>query len=449
MIFNILRHLDALEPLLSEHEKAFRDAGYKGEYRRLKFVLYTSIMLTSAYMFKEAAFPLIRHHWWPILAVRCLMIVVPIALLLVQRKTTEPVLNRPLMLAMAAVIVFNQLVTAFERPLDYPFTSHTSMLVLFILYFAFPFRLSTRAAFALTLTLAEGSYIVMYKTYPLGGKFTVLMTYCAFNGIFSYWSASLNTMRRQGFMDLLRIREAKEQSELLYRTLSHDIRTPFAGLLMGSERLVQALDSGDFAGMRTITASLRATLLSTWAMTENLLEWSQLSRHQRVDHPETLLLADIVNETLALFRPLAEHRALDIALSLEDGLAVRTNGRAIRVVARNLLHNACKFSADGGCLRIRTHLDELGYARLRVFNDGAPLSAAIGDEETAAARTGTVDIERSSGARLGLGISFSLAARNGWTLRLSPTRDADGTIGTEAVLSLPGGFIVATQEKTG
>lgn len=53
--------IDTLEPPLSGHEATFRKAGFNGEFRRLSFVLYTSIALTTLYMFKEAAIPLSRY----------------------------------------------------------------------------------------------------------------------------------------------------------------------------------------------------------------------------------------------------------------------------------------------------------------------------------------------------------------------------------------------------
>jgi len=201
MAIRLVGLLDTLEPPLSEHEAAFRKAGFNGEFRRLSFVLYTSIALTTLYMFKEAAVPLSRYAYWPLLTVRCFMILIPAALLIVQKKTVEPVLNRPLMLAMAFIIAFNQVLTAFERPFDYSFTSYTSMIVLFIEYFAFPFRLSTRAGISLAMTLADAYVIIGFKTFPVGGKITVLVTYFSFNVIFMYWSASINTMRRKSFMD--------------------------------------------------------------------------------------------------------------------------------------------------------------------------------------------------------------------------------------------------------
>jgi len=98
------------------------------------------------------------------------MILIAAALLIVQKRTVEPVLNRPLILAMAWIIAFNQVLTAFERPLDYAFTSFTSMMVLFIIYFAFPFRLSTRVGITLAMMLAEAYFIIWHKTFFIGGK---------------------------------------------------------------------------------------------------------------------------------------------------------------------------------------------------------------------------------------------------------------------------------------
>jgi len=118
----------------------------------------------------------------------------------------------------------------------------------------------------------------------------------------------------------------------------------------------------------------------------------------------------------------------------------------VRVLARNLVHNACKFFADKGCLRIRTRLDEKGTVLLHVFNDGIPLPAAISDAAMAANQIDSTAPERHNGAQLGLGISFNLAAKNGWELRLGPVQDTDGVTGTEAILSLPGGYLRAHQE---
>ncbi len=197
-----------------------------------------------------------------LIIVRRLIIVFAGVLLLVQRNTVEPVLNRPLMLAVAVSLAFNQVMTTLERPIDYSFTSFTSMIALFVLYFAFPFRFSTRLFLSLAMSLAELFYIMKFKQYAASGKFTVLATYLSFNSIFSFWSISNNTMRRKNFMDMRLLREAKEHSEFQYRTLSHDIRAPFAGLLLESDRLDEALKTENRSEARSISVAMRTTLIT-------------------------------------------------------------------------------------------------------------------------------------------------------------------------------------------
>jgi K+-sensing histidine kinase KdpD len=173
-------------------------------------------------------------------------------------------------------------------------------------------------------------------------------------------------------------------------------------------------------------------------MTENLLEWGLPTGFQHTATQGPLKIAEIIGETLLLFQPVVDHRELTVKFLLENGLSVCADARALRVLARNLLHNACKFSADRGCIRIMTQLDEQGAVLFRVFNDGVPLSGVMND--ASAPILCPAEPHQHTGARLGLGISFNLAAQNGWKLRLGPTVDSDGTHGTEAILTIPGGF---------
>lgn len=132
---------------------------------------------------------------------------------------------------------------------------------------------------------------------------------------------------------------------------------------------------------------------------------------------------------------------MTIDLALEDGLSIRSSGRPLRVVVRNLLHNACKFAEAGGCVRIHTRLGEQGQVVLQIFNDGEPIPAAINDAGTAETCVDPTEPERRGGTRLGLGLSFNISARQGWNLRLQPARATEGLPGTEVRLTLDGGFI--------
>jgi hypothetical protein len=78
-------------------------------------------------------------------------------------------------------------------------------------------------------------------------------------------------------------------------------------------------------------------------------------------------MTDIINETLCLFRPLTEYRSLTVDLALGNGLLIWSSGRPLRVVVRNLVHNACKFVEAGGCVRIHTQLGEKGQILFSVL----------------------------------------------------------------------------------
>ncbi|MFZ4618552.1 MAG: sensor histidine kinase, partial [Rectinemataceae bacterium] len=267
------------------------------------------------------------------------------------------------------MIVLHQLATLVSRPLDYAFTSYTSLVFVFILYFMFPFGLVTRAA--LTLSVGEIVFVLLFKEYEPGGKFTLVIAHIFANLLGAFWSASANTIKRKSYLDFIVLKKAKARIDFMYRVPSHDVRAPFSALISQSGLLKQSLDTGNYPKSQELAASMGAMIQQSYLMTENLLEWGGRVGKQARAKQVQVDLVELVSDTVAMFRPLLEQKGLHLEMRLERRATLRLDARAFQVIIRNLVHNACKYSPEGSELRLSmTRGTEL--ISIELFNQGKP-----------------------------------------------------------------------------
>ncbi len=434
----LLSRLAFLEPLLPKHEADFRKASYRTDVRRISVLLLALGALSALWIYKDATMSIDRLPVWPLQAMRVFTMCIAAVFFWRQRRRSDQVLESATLYAIAAVIVLHQLATLVSRPLSYSYTSYTSIVLVFILYFMFPFGLVTRAAFALTLSVGEIVFVLLFKEYEPGGKFTLVIAHLFANLLGAFWSAGANTIKRKSYLDFIVLKKAKARIDFMYRVLSHDVRAPFSALISQSGLLKQSLDAGDYSKSQDLAASMGAMIQQSYLMTENLLEWGGRESKQARAKQIHVDLVELVSDTVALFRPLLEQKGLHLEMRLERRVTLKLDARSFQVIIRNIVHNACKFSADGSELRLSlTRGAEL--ISIELFNQGKPISRRVVKkieriDEWYSSYVG----QRHSGAGLGLGISFDIARRNSWTLSLEPilSSEAAGT-GTLARLAIP------------
>jgi CheY-like chemotaxis protein len=118
-------------------------------------------------------------------------------------------------------------------------------------------------------------------------------------------------------------------------------------------------------------------------------------------------LSAVVRATIESMRPRFERRKQAISAELPDDLTARVDATRIEQVITNLLHNATKFTSDGGSIRV-----ELGgtpeTAVLRVIDSGV----GIRPNQLERVFDMFTRVERPGGAgEPGLGIGLALARR--------------------------------------
>jgi signal transduction histidine kinase len=218
-----------------------------------------------------------------------------------------------------------------------------------------------------------------------------------------------------------RLEESVRQQRRLVSDVSHDLRSPLAGL---RAELEAALIDPEGSDMRT---TLVKVLKSTDRLQDIVTELMVLARRDagmpRRDQPVDL--ADLAGKEVARMP-----RRITAELDAEKDVVARASSVDIGRVLTNLLDNAARHAESRVVVTVRRCGDR---AVVEVFNDGEPIAPE--DRERIFERFTRLAASRrrdSGGAGLGLAISREIAAAHGGTLT---AEDCD--VGARFVLRLP------------
>lgn len=168
------------------------------------------------------------------------------------------------------------------------------------------------------------------------------------------------------------LREAKDKAELanrakseFLRNISHDLRTPFTGLLGLSNMLYeQETDPIKKEHLGYLVESAQ-TLLS---IIEGVLSLSMVEAENQAIKTTTFNLHELMKKIINLLKLEAEKKQLDLKISIDHQLPVTMVGDAVRLnrILLNLLSNAVKFTEQGS-VELSVHMVSQTKNKIKVL----------------------------------------------------------------------------------
>lgn len=158
--------------------------------------------------------------------------------------------------------------------------------------------------------------------------------------------------------------EAQERSRReLIAWMSHDLRTPLAGIRAMAESLEDGMVDDEHRYFRQIR--VQANRLN--GMVDDLFELSRINSGSLELAVERVSLYDVVSDTVAELGPVAQARQVDLrGETAHDDLVVQGDPRELSRVVGNLVMNAIQQSLPGGRIVISAHRDSGNLAVLSV-----------------------------------------------------------------------------------
>jgi signal transduction histidine kinase len=214
----------------------------------------------------------------------------------------------------------------------------------------------------------------------------------------------------------LEIRESEQAAELSRRRLvafvSHDLRTPLAGIRAVAEAIADGLVSED--EVRGHAKHIEQETIRLSDMVDDLFEMSKINAGAIQPVYDRVALDEVVDDVLSAHRIAAERAGVVLRADVPDSpVRVIGSDRALVRVLSNLVANAIAHTPEGGTVELAVGADERG-AWARVDDTG------VGIDEADLARVFDVayrgsngrvprtDSSLPSGSGLGLAIAAGL-----------------------------------------
>jgi two-component system, OmpR family, sensor kinase len=218
-----------------------------------------------------------------------------------------------------------------------------------------------------------------------------------------------------------RARQNLQAQQRFIADAAHELRSPLAALKLQAQALSRSDGPArDAAIVRLNQGIERLITLASQLLALARAEAATAARREPVD------LEALCRDGVAELLPLAHARDIDLGLTHSEAASVQGDLESLRMLVRNLLDNAVKYSPEGGKVDISIRREPA--AAVLCVEDSGP---GIADEQRRLALEPFARLpgqERVPGSGLGLAIVAAVAHSHGAQLELEHSRQLGGLL---------------------
>lgn len=213
------------------------------------------------------------------------------------------------------------------------------------------------------------------------------------------------------------LKEANLTKDKFFSIIAHDLRSPFTSILGFSRLLNDEYDDFDDKERKLMVQQILTSTESTYQLLDNLLAWGKSQMGNSRPGPEDFYIEALIHETIIQATAQALSKHLELTFLADNSTVVFADINMCRVVLRNLISNAIKYSYSGSLVEIQVGKNG-NFAQIEVIDHGVGikndiLKTLFSLENKGVSTKGTAN-ERGTG--LGLILVKEFVERNGGTI---------------------------------
>jgi len=146
------------------------------------------------------------------------------------------------------------------------------------------------------------------------------------------------------------LKELNEVNDKMIAVIAHDLRSPMSSM-QGVFYLLKDEDL-EMDEIREIASELEVTVQQNINMMDNLLSWANSQMTGLEVDTQTIAAYELVNEVLKHCSFQADHKSITLLNEVDQDLQVKADINLTKLIIRNLVNNAIKFSSKGDSITV-------------------------------------------------------------------------------------------------
>jgi PAS domain S-box-containing protein len=228
------------------------------------------------------------------------------------------------------------------------------------------------------------------------------------------------------------LRVANATKDKFFSIIAHDLRGPIGSMMQIAE-LVSQKGSLQEEVLYKFLNSQKEISKTTYDLLENLLGWARINQSQITVHATNIKVCLLVKKSIELSKFRADSKQITITSDLVNDCLAFADEDMIKLVVRNLLSNALKFTKQQGVIHCSCEQKD-DCIEIKIADNGVGISqddlALVLSENEFHTTYGT---NKEKGSGLGLKLCKQFVQLNGGELRATSTPG----VGTTLIFTLP------------
>ncbi|MCF6367043.1 MAG: PAS domain-containing sensor histidine kinase [Bacteroidales bacterium] len=165
--------------------------------------------------------------------------------------------------------------------------------------------------------------------------------------------------------------------DTMFSIIAHDLRGPVGNITSALDIIIDDINELDKKEIIDIVKPVRDSAGAAYNLLVNLLFWAKNESGETFFIREEILLNDIIEDVLTLFKPNFETKNLTLINKINQEYYVFADEHMIHTVIRNLISNAVKYTNNEGTVEIGIDsVQERGaeYVKFWIKDDGVGIS---------------------------------------------------------------------------
>ena len=209
------------------------------------------------------------------------------------------------------------------------------------------------------------------------------------------------------------LEELITHKESILAILSHDLRSPLAGIIGTADYLRSNFETMKAPAIKQMLDLLYKSTTDELAMLDYLVEWARIKYAADSFSPTKLELSQYVNKVFELLNEVASVSTVNLHNEIEENASVFADGKMLLSVLQNIISNALKHTKPGGKITVAAKVKE-DKVIIEIKDTGIGMSDEI-KEKLFTPQMGSLSNSRkeNKGAGIGLLLVKGFLEKNG------------------------------------